>query len=156
VNINVTLIGQMLTFLILVSVTMKYIWPPVIRALENRRKQIAEGLEAAERGRHELELAHQKVKDQLRDARTQATHIVDQANIRASRIIEDAKERAKEEGDKLIALAREQIEQEVQTARQTLLKQVATLAISGVEKILQQKVDESANSSLVDQLIAEI
>lgn len=155
-NINATLFGQMITFMILVFVTMKYIWPPLIKALEDRRKQIADGLEAAERGRHELELARHKIVDQLKEAKHQAANILDQANQRSNRMIEDAKVKAREEGDRLIFLAREQINQEFRAAKEELVKQIATLSISGVEKILEEQIDESTNSRLVDQLIAEI
>jgi F-type H+-transporting ATPase subunit b len=156
VNINLTLLGQMITFMILVVVTMKYIWPPMMKALDNRRKQIADGLEAAERGHHELELARHKATEKLRDAKLEAAKILDAANQRVTRMIEDAKEKAREEGDRLLTLAREQIVQETQTARQDLLKQVASLAIASAEKILEKKIDASANNRLVDQLIDEI
>lgn len=155
-NINATLFGQMITFMVLVFVTMKYIWPPLIKALEDRRKQIADGLEAAERGRHELDLARHKIVEQLKEAKHEAANILEQANQRACRMVEEAKDKAREEGDRLVYLAREQINQEFRAAKEELLKQIATLSISGVEKILEQKIDESTNSRLVDQLIAEI
>ncbi len=155
-NINLTLLGQMITFMILVGVTMKYIWPPMMKALEDRRRQIADGLEAAERGHHELELARHRATENLRDAKLEAAKIIDAANQRATRMIEDAKEKAREEGDRLIVLAKDQIAQEMQTAKQQLINQVAVLAISGAEKILSEKIDESTNNRLVDQLIDEI
>ncbi len=145
----------MITFMILVGVTMKYIWPPMMKALEDRRKQIAAGLEAAERGHHELELSRHKAVEQLRDAKLEAAKIIDQATQRSARMVEDAKEKAREEGDRLIVLAKDQIAQERITAKQELLQQVATLAISGAEKILSQKIDEATNNRLVDQLINE-
>src|SRR3989338_9394725 len=101
-NINATLGGQMLTFAVLIWVTMKYIWPPVIKAMEERQKKIAEGLAAAERGKHELELAHRKVAEQLRDAKTQAAEILEQAGHRANAMMDDAKEQARHEGARLI------------------------------------------------------
>lgn len=155
-NINLTLLGQMITFMILVGVTMKYIWPPMMKALEDRRKQIAEGLEAAERGHHELELARHRATENLRDAKLEAAKIIDTANQRAARMVEDAKEKAREEGNRLIILAKDQIAHEVQAAKQQLLQQVAVLAISGAEKILAEKIDGSMNNRLVDQLIDEI
>lgn len=155
-NINLTLLGQMITFMILVGVTMKYIWPPMMKALDDRKKQIADGLEAAERGHHELELARHRATEKLRDAKLEAAKIVDLANQRATRMIEDAKDKARDEGDRLIALAKDQITQDLQAAKQELLKQVAVLAISGAEKILAEKIDESTNNRLVDQLIDEI
>lgn len=155
-NINLTLLGQMITFMILVGVTMKYIWPPMMKALDDRRKQIADGLEAAERGHHELELARHRATDYLRDAKVEAAKILDQASGRATRIIEDAKETARVEGQRLVNLAKDQIAQEAQMAKQQLLKQVASLAMSSAEKILEKKIDESVNNQLVDQLIDEI
>lgn len=146
----------MITFMILVGVTMKYIWPPMMKALDDRRKQIADGLEAAERGHHELELAKHKATEQLRDAKLEAAKIIDQASQRGTRMIEDAKDKAREEGERMIVLAKDQIAQEVQSAKQQLLKQVADLAISSAEKILEKKIDESANNRLIDQLIDEI
>jgi F-type H+-transporting ATPase subunit b len=146
----------MITFMILVGVTMKYIWPPMMKALEDRRRQIADGLEAAERGHHELELARHRATENLRDAKLEAAKIIDAANQRATRMIEDAKEKEREEGDRLIVLAKDQIVQEMQTAKQQLINQVAALAISGAEKILSEKIDESTNNRLVDQLIDEI
>jgi F-type H+-transporting ATPase subunit b len=156
VNINLTLLGQMITFMILVGVTMKYIWPPMMKALDDRRKQIADGLEAAERGHHELDLARHRATEKLRDAKIEAAKIMDQATQRSARMIEEAKETGRAEGDRLIALAKDQIAQEFQAAKQQLLKHVATLAISGAEKILSQKIDQSTNNRLVDQLIDEI
>jgi F-type H+-transporting ATPase subunit b len=156
VNVNLTLFGQMITFMVLVVVTMKYIWPPLMTALENRRKQIAQGLDAAERGHRELEITQEKVKKELLKAKQTAAHIVDQANQRAARIVEDSKKRGREEGDRLIAIAQGQIEQDRQAAKQKLLKEVAKLVISGTEKILEQKIDSSTNNRLVDQYIAEI
>ena len=155
-NINLTLLGQMITFMILVGVTMKYIWPPMMQALDARRKTIAEGLEAAERGHHELELARHKATEHLRDAKLEAAKIVDLASQRSTRMIEDAKEKARDEGDRLIVLAKEQIQQEALDAKEQLIKQVASLAVIGAEKILAQKIDEATNNRLVDQLIDEI
>jgi F-type H+-transporting ATPase subunit b len=155
VNINLTLFGQMITFMVLVVVTMKYIWPPLLNALENRRKQVAEGLEAAERGHRELEITQEKVKKELLKAKQAAAHIVDQANQRAARIVEEGKERGREEGNRLVTIAQGQIEQDMQAAKQKLLKEVTKLVISGAEKILEQKIDSSTNNRLVDQYIAE-
>lgn len=146
----------MITFMILVGVTMKYIWPPLMKALENRRKDIAEGLEAGERGRHELELARHRALEYLRDAKLESAKITDQATQRASRIVEKAVEDAREEGHRLIALAKEQIVQEAQQTKDQLLKQIASLAMQSAEKILAQKIDKSTNDRLVDQLIDEM
>jgi F-type H+-transporting ATPase subunit b len=156
VNINLTLLGQMITFMILVYVTMKYIWPPVMKALDDRRKRIADGLEAAERGHRDLELARHRATEILREVKSEANKVVDQAAERAARVVEEAKERAKEESQRVITLARAQIDQEFQVAKQQLLKQVSSLAVLSAEKILEKKIDLSTHNRLLDQLIDEI
>jgi len=155
-NINATLFGQMLTFAIFVLVTMKYVWPAINKALNDRERKIAEGLEAAERGRHELELAQHKAAAQLRDAKIQAAHIIDQANQRANRLIEDSKEQARIEGERLLKVTQSEIEQERQQAKQELMTQVATMAIQGASKLIQQDLDTEANKRLMSELISEI
>ena len=155
-EINATLLGQLITFIILIAVTMKWIWPPIIKAMQERQANIAHGLAAAERGVHELELAQHKAVDILKEAKIQAADIVEQANQRAGRIVDEAKVRAREEGEKLIALARTEIQQETLTAKHKLQAEVAHLALQGAEKILQQKMTLSANENLLQQLIAGI
>lgn len=155
-EINATLIGQFITFTLLVWVTMRFIWPPIMKAMEERKAKIAEGLAAAEKGVYELELSQHKSAELLRDAKIQAADILDQANKRAGRIIDEAKERAREEGNRLIILAKTEIEQERETAKQELRKQLATIAISGAEKILQRHIDTSSDHDLLQQLITEI
>src|SRR5262249_51451922 len=130
-DINATLIGQFITFSLLVWVTMQYIWPPIMKAMEERKAKIAEGLAAAEKGVYELELSQHKSAELLRDAKIQAADILEQANKRAGRIIDEAKERAREEGNRLITLAKTEIAQERETAKQELRKQLATIAING-------------------------
>lgn len=155
-EINATLLGQMITFAIFVWFTMKYIWPHIIKAMQEREKRIADGLAAAERGQHELELAQHKATDQMRDAKIHAAEILEQANKRANQIIEEAKERAREEGERLLAMAQGDIAQEMQMAKEKLRKEVATLAIASAEKILERSVDARVQSELVDKLITEI
>lgn len=155
-DINATLIGQFITFSLLVWVTMRYIWPPIMKAMEERKARIAEGLAAAERGVYELELSQHKSAELLRDAKIQAADILEQANKRAGRIIDEAKERAREEGNRLIVLAKTEIDQERETAKQELRKQLASIAISGAEKILQRHIDTSSDHDLLQQLITEI
>jgi F-type H+-transporting ATPase subunit b len=155
-EINATLLGQMITFAVFVWFTMKYIWPPIIKAMREREKQIADGLAAAERGQHELELAQHKATDQLRDAKIHAAEILDQANKRASQIIEEAKERAREEGERLLVIARGDVQQEMQIARQQLHKEVAQLAIASAEKILDHSIDTATQRDLIAKLIEEI
>lgn len=155
-DINFTLIVQMLVFLAFVWFTMKFVWPPLAKAMEERQNKIADGLSAAERGRKELELAQHRVKDELKHAKVQAADIVDKATRRASQLIEEAKEDAKVEAQKQIKLAHEQLQQDVNRAKDALRKQVAELAVAGAELILKREIDEKANSSLLDNLIKEI
>lgn len=155
-DINLTLVVQMLVFAAFVLFTMKLVWPPLAKALEERQDKIADGLSAAERGRRELELAQHRVKDDLKQAKAQSADIIDKANKRASQIIEEAKEAAKREAQIQAKLAQEQLTQQVNHAKEELRKQVATLAISGAEKILMREVDAKANSALLDNLIEEI
>ncbi|AOU44550.1 F0F1 ATP synthase subunit B [Legionella pneumophila] len=155
-DINLTLIVQMLVFAAFVLFTMKLVWPPLAKALEERQDKIADGLAAAERGRKELELAQHRVKDELKQAKAHSADIIDKANKRASEIIEAAKEAAKREAQIQAKLAQEQIAQQVNHAKEELRKQVAKLAIIGAEKILMREVDAKANSELLDNLIEEI
>lgn len=155
-DINLTLVVQMLVFAAFVLFTMKLVWPPLAKALEERQEKIADGLSAAERGRKELELAQHRVKDELKQAKAQSADIIDKANKRASQIIEEAKEAAKREAQIQAKLAHEQLAQQVNHAKEELRKQVGKLAISGAEKILMREVDAKANSALLDNLIEEI
>lgn len=155
-DINLTLIVQMLVFAAFVLFTMKFVWPPLAKALEERQDKIAEGLSAAERGRKELELAQHRVKDELKQAKAQSADILEKANKRAAQIIEEAKEAAKKEAQMQAKLAQEQLIQQVNHAKDELRKKVATLAVAGAEKILMREVDAKANSALLDNLIEEI
>lgn len=155
-NINLTLVVQMLVFLAFVLFTMKLVWPPISKALEERQDKIADGLSAAERGRKELELAQHRVKDDLKQAKAQAALIVEKANKRGSQILEEAKEAAKLEAQVQAKQAEEQLVQQVNHAKEALRKEVAILAIVGAERILKKEIDASANSALLDNLIAEL
>lgn len=155
-NINLTLIGQLLTFVVFVWFTMKFVWTPIMGALEKRRKEIADGLAAAERGQHEQELAKERVKDVLHDAKVQAGDIVAQAQKRASEIIDEAKGNARTEGERLLHAAQAEIEQETNRAREQLREKVAELAVAGAEKILQKEIDAAAHKDIVNALANEI
>ena len=155
-NINATLLGQMITFAVFVWFTMKYVWPPITKALAERQKKIAEGLSAAERGVRELELAQHKATAHLREAKVQAVSILDQANKHAGRLIEEAKLRARDEGQRLVALAKVEIDQEIQQAKQQLRQQIARIAMAGAEKILERSIDEKENRDLLEKLITEL
>lgn len=146
----------MLVFAAFVLFTMKLVWPPLEKALEERRDKIAEGLSAAERGRKELELAQHRVKEELKQAKAQSSEIIDKANKRSAQIIEEAKEAAKREAQVQAKLAQEQLVQQVNHAKEELRKQVSKLAITGAERILMREVDAKANSALLDNLIEEI
>lgn len=152
-NLNLTLFGQMLTFAVFVWFTMRFVWPPLMQALEERREKVAAGLAAAEKGQRDLELAKHKVDEMLLEAKGQAAQIIEQANQRANHIVEEAKGRARVEGDRLITIAKSDIEREFNSARETLMGEVSSLVMTGAEKILQQEVNKSANDRLVDQLI---
>jgi F-type H+-transporting ATPase subunit b len=155
-EINFTLIVQMLVFIAFVWFTMKFVWPPLEKAMSERQDKIADGLSAAERGRRELELAQHRIKDELKTARAQAQDIIDKATKRAARMIEEAREEAKLEAQKQGKIAQEQLQQEVNRARDVLRRQVAELAVTGAELILKREIDAKANSMLLDNLIKEI
>lgn len=155
-NINLTLVVQMLVFAVFVWFTMRFVWPPLVKALHERQEKIADGLAAAERGRRELELAQHRAKDEMKQAKAQAAEIVEKANRRASQIIDEAKDDARTESVQLAKIAQEHIVQEVNRAKDVLRKQVATLAVAGAERILMREVDEKANHTLLDNLIKEI
>lgn len=155
-NINITLLGQMITFALFVWFTMKYVWPPLTKALAQRQQKIADGLAAAERGAHELQLAQHRAADQLREAKVQAMAIIDQANKQANQIIDEAREHARVDGQRLLAVAQTNILQEVETAKQQLRKQLADIAVACAEKILDRSIDETANRELLEKMITEI
>jgi F-type H+-transporting ATPase subunit b len=155
-NFNATLIGQSITFLVFVWFCMKFIWPPIMHALETRKKQIADGLAAGDRGKHELELAAKKASENLREAKSQAAEVIVQAEKRAAQIVEEAKMVAKEEGDRQIAAAKAEIDQEANRAREGLREQVAALAVAGAEKILRREINAQTHADLLGQLKAEL
>jgi F-type H+-transporting ATPase subunit b len=155
-NINLTLIGQLLTFVVFVWFTMKYVWTPIMGALEERRKAIADGLAAGERGQHEQELAKQRAKEVLKDAKGQASDILAQAQKRAAEIVDEAKGNARLEGDRILAAAKAEIEQEANRAREHLREKVAELAVAGAEKILRKEINAAAHQDIVNSLAKEI
>ena len=135
---------------------MKMIWPPIMNALESRKKLIADGLAAADRGRHSLELAAKQAADNMRDAKTQAAEVLAQAEKRAAQMVDEAKTAAKEEGERQLAAAQANIAQETNRARESLREQVAALAVSGAEKILRREVNAQTHADLLGQLKAEL
>lgn len=155
-DINATLIGQFLTFALLVWFTMKYVWPPITKTLHEREKKIAAGLEAAERSKRELEMAEHKSFSIIREAKLQATQIIEQANLHSAQLVEEAKQEAKVEGKRIVEMAQSEIDREVTQAKEALKKQVAKLAIAGAEKIIQRDLDSAAHHDLLNELAAEI
>ncbi len=155
-NINATMLGQIISFAIFVWFCLKFVWPPLIAAMEERKTKIADGLDAADRAMRDLELAQNKATDQLKEAKQEAAVIIDEAKKRASQIVDESKDKAREEGERLITAAQAEIEQEANRAREELRGKVATLAIAGAEKILERSVDDAANRDLVDQLAAQL
>jgi len=155
-HINVTLIIQMLVFITFVWFTMKFVWPPLSKALEERQAKIADGLASADRGRRELELAQQRVTADLKQAKSHAQEIIEKANVRAAQLIEEAKEDAKQEALRQMKLAQDQLAQEVNHAKNSLRTQLATLVVAGAEKILKQEINSDTNKGLLDKLIEEI
>ena len=155
-NINATLIGQSVAFLIFVLFCMKYVWPPVITALQERQKKIADGLDAANRAARDLELAQEKVGQQLREAKAQAAEIIEQSKKRAAQLVDEAREQARVEADRVKAQAQAEIEQEINSVKDALRAQVGSLAVGGAEKILGATIDRNAHAGLVDKLAAEI
>jgi F-type H+-transporting ATPase subunit b len=144
-NINLTLIGQSLTFFVFVWFCWKYIWPPIVTAMRERQEAIAEGLASSERAAKDLELAQDHAKEQLREAKEEA-----------QRIIEQAKTDAREEGERIKEAARAEVEQEVNRAKEALRGQVATLALVGAEKVLGATIDADRHGTLLSQLAAEL
>ena len=134
----------------------KYVWPPFMSIMEERKKKIADGLEAAARAEKDLELAQAKSTEQLKEAKSEAAAIIDQANKRAAQIVDEAKEQAREEGQRIIAGAHAEIEQEVNRAKEALRSKVSEIALTGAEKILEGSVDQAANEEMLNKLASEL
>lgn len=155
-NINATIIGQSLALLIFVVFCMKFVWPPVIAALHERQKKIADGLDAAARAARDLELARDKAGQQLREAKAQAAEIIEQAKKRGNQIVEEAVEKARIDADRVKVQAQAEIEQELNGVKDALRAQLGALAVGGAEKILGATIDQNAHAELVNKLAAEI
>jgi len=146
----------MVAFVIFIFLTQRYVWPPIVAAMAERTKRIAEGLQAADKAEKDLELAKQKVVEQLTSAKKEAAAIIDSANKRAIEIVEEAKDKARLEGDRLKAAAQAEIEQATSRAKEELRSKVVTLALAGAEKILESSIDQNAHNELVNKLAAEL
>ena len=155
-NINLTLLAQAITFALFIWFTAKFIWPPLVRAIETRQKQVAEGLAAAERGKQDLQQAAERTEAMLKEARDKAQEIMAQAERRASQIVEEAKVAASEEGSRLVVAAKAEIDQEVSRARETLRQQVASLAVAGAEQILRREVDQKTHADLLASVQSQL
>ena len=155
-NFNATLIGQTITFIVFVWFCMKYIWPPLMAALEERTARISEGLAAAQRGQQDLEDAQAKVSDSLNDAKQQAQEIINQAQKRANEIVDEAKGAARDEADKIKVAASADIGQQINSAREELRKEVSSIALAGAAQILKREVDAKAHAAVLDELVTQI
>lgn len=155
-SINLTLVGQAITFLIFVWFTMRFVWPPLIKAMQERQKTIADGLAAAVKGQQELAQAEDKIQEQVRETKQQAAVIIEKAYHRADQIIEEAKEQARVEGDRILAAAQEELAQSMARARETLRKEVVILAMQGAERVLNRSIDAEAHNEMLQQLATEM
>lgn len=155
-NINLTLFAQAATFAMLIWFTIRFVWPPLLNAIETRQKTIADGLAAGERGKLDLELAEKRASQELHAAKEKASEIIALAEKRASEIIDEAKTGAKAEGDRLIVGAKAEIDQEVNRAKEGLRQQVAQLAVAGAEKILRREIDAKAHGDMLTAIANEL
>jgi F-type H+-transporting ATPase subunit b len=156
VNLNATIIAQMVIFSVLVWFTMKVVWPMIMGAMQARQRKIAEGLAAGERGQKDLTAAESRVEEIVREARVRAQQIEQQAHVQANEIVEAARLSATTEGARILGSAEQQIALEVQSARDVLRKQVAALAVAGAGKLIEREIDARAHAQLLDKLVAQI
>jgi len=156
VSINATLIGQMITFTLLVWFTMQYVWPPLIEALDERKKKISEGLAAAEKGQEDVKLAEKKALKYLKEAKAESANIIALAQKRANEVVEESKGTARLEGERMIEAAKAQIEQEMQQAKESLRKEVSSLALKAAEQILQQEVDKAKHKDIISKVSEQL
>ena len=155
-NINATIIGQAIVFLILIWFTVKFIWPPLLQAVEARQKKIADGLAAAERGQNELQSAHGQAEAVVNEARQKAVKIIEQANKRSAEIVEEARGTAIAEGQRLVGDAKQEIVLKQGRARDALRQDVAKLAVAGASRLLEREIDPKAHAELIEKLAREI
>lgn len=153
---NLTLFGQLASFALFSYLVYRFLWDPITNMLEERRKRVADGLAAAERGQRERELAEKRAREVLREAKEQANDIIANAQRRADEIIEGAKDDARVEGDRIISAARSEIEQQMNLAREGLRREVVALAIQGAERVLRRKVDAKTNNEVLEKLATQL
>lgn len=155
-NINITLIGQSITFAVFLWFCMKFVWPPIVKALDERKAKIADGLAAAEKGLQAEEEARKAAEGELQAAKEQAKEIISQAQSRATEIVDDAKGDARTEGERLLQAARNEIDQERNQAREQLRAEVVAIAMAGAEQVLMREVDAKAHSEALEKLAANL
>lgn len=155
-DLNMTLLGQTVAMIVFVWFCMKFIWPPIMTAIEERQTEIADGLAAAERGQNKLEQAKAEADEIVSDARKQATTILDQANARANEIVAEGKTEGIRERERQLAAARSEVEQETNRAREELRGQVSAIAVASAEKILRREIDSKAHEDILSKLAAEL
>lgn len=153
---NLTLLGQLASFALFSYLVYRFLWDPLTNLMEERRKRVADGLAAAERGQRERELADKHAREVLHEAKEQANEIVANAQRRANELIEAAKSDARVEGERLVAAARSEIEQQMNQAREGLRREVVTLAIEGAERVLRRKIDAKADSEVLEKIAAQL
>lgn len=155
-EINLTLLGQMFTFIVFVWFCMKFIWPPLTKAIADRQVRIAEGLAASDKGKRDLELAKYRAQKILQEAKLNASHLVEKANKRAVEVVEEAKEKARHESEVIVSNGHREVEQMQATAKETLRDDVVKLSIQGAEKILQKDVDEKVHVNMLKSLAEQL
>jgi F-type H+-transporting ATPase subunit b len=155
-DINLTLLGQMITFAIFIWFTMKFVWPPIVKAMKDRQDKIAAGLAAAEQGEQALQVAKQQIAGEMQEVKAEGAKILEQAHQRALHIIEEAKAQAQQEGDRLVQLAQDEIKRQYTQARADLIRQMGSIAAAGAEKILGREVDKASNDRLIDELVEKM
>jgi F-type H+-transporting ATPase subunit b len=155
-NINLTLFGQTITFILFVWFCLKFIWPHILKAMDDRKTQIADGLAAGERGRHEQELAEQRAVEVIREAKDQAKEILAQAHKRGDEIVDDAKDDGRAEGERMLRAAEAEMEQQMNRAREQLRADVVKLALQGAQQVLGRDVDEKVHTEQLDRLAAQL
>lgn len=155
-DLNLTLFGQMITFALFVWFTKRFVWPVIIKAINDREAKIAEGLAAAERGHHELDLSQERAKELLHEAKAKAVDIVEQAHKQATHILEEARAEARTLADRMVLVAEEEIEQAKHAARMALQKDLGLMVVKGAERILKHTIDKEVNDRMISDLIAEV
>lgn len=155
-NINATLLGELIAFIFFVWFCMKFVWPPIMNAIEERQKKIADGLAASDRAEKDLEIAQHKATEHLKEAKAQAAEIVEQAKKRGTQVVDEETQRAHAEREKIIAQGHAEIEAERNRAKEELRKQVSAIAVAAAEKIIGREVDAAAQSDIVEKLVSEL